>query len=240
MHRSVLPLVCLGFALIFLIPVPRVSAQVTKATDVAEQPQRNTQESSPPIVIAKKGTPTLDGKLDKIWASVEAVRVERPVEELLQSKRELVATADVKLLWDETHLYALWIVKDSKLSLDHIDDWQQDSVELFLDRNLKRTVFYQYDDAQYRVNYQGKLSGQGEGYRGDDLQAATAKTDAGYVVEMSILIPGGVMEPSHEMGIEFQVNDHRGRQGREAVVKWNHVEDDSWEDTSNFGIVQIQ
>ena len=42
------------------------------------------------------------------------------------------------------------------------------------------------------------------------------------------------------MRIEFQVNDHQGRQGREAVAKWNHIEDDSWEDTSNFGLVEFR
>ena len=42
------------------------------------------------------------------------------------------------------------------------------------------------------------------------------------------------------MGVEMQVNDHRGGQGRDAVAKWNHDEDDSWEDTSNFGIVELK
>ncbi len=204
--------------------------------------QSTTEIDSPPIpvVVAKKGSPSIDGKVDEVWSGVEKVRVDRPVEDLMLIEKSQAATATVKLLWDETHLYALWVVRDTKLSLDHNDDWQQDSVELFLDRNLKRTVFYQYDDAQYRVNYEGKVSGQGEGYVFDDIQGAAAKTDSGYVVEMSILIPGKVMEPGYKMGIELQVNDHRGGQGREAVMKWNHVEDDSWEDTSNFGIVEIR
>ena len=198
------------------------------------------QDQKPPVITAVKGSPVIDGKVDDLWAKAVGVQVRKPVNDLTVVEKEQMATATVKLLWDETHLYALWVVKDSKLSLDHYEDWQQDSVELFLDRNLKRTVFYQYDDAQYRVNYEGKVSGQGEGYVAEDLQAAASVNDSGYVVEMSILIPGRVMEPGHKMGVEMQVNDHRGGQGRDAVTKWNHDEDDSWEDTSNFGIVELK
>lgn len=90
------------------------------------------------------------------------------------------------------------------------------------------------------MNYEGQASGQGEGFVWDHLQGASAKTSTGYVVEMSILIPGGVLESGLQMGIEMQVNDNRGGQGRESVTKWNHTEDDSWEDTSNFGTLRLK
>ena len=56
---------------------------------------------------------------------------------------------------------------------------------------------------------------------------------------MSILIPGGVLVWASD-GDEMQVNDNRGGQGRESVTKWNHTEDDSWEDTSNFGTLRLK
>ena len=215
-------------------------AQDAEHDRVLEKSKGVTKTLSPPVVTAKKGSPKLDGKVDEIWKSVTGVHVQRPVEDLLLIEKSQAATAEVKLLWDETHLYALWVVKDAKLSLDHVDDWHQDSVELFLDRNHKRTVFYQYDDAQYRVNYEGKVSGQGEGYVFEDIQGAAAKTKSGYIVEMAVLIPGRVLEPGCKMGIEMQVNDHRGNNGRDAVMKWNHAEDDTWEDTSHFGVLELR
>ncbi len=214
---------------------------VEQKSQAEESTQKKTiAEKAVPKIVAEHGSPRVDGKVDSLWERANEVAVNRPVKELLKVDAASMATAKVKVLWDEQHLYALWEVTDSVLSLNHPDDWQQDSVELFLDRNGKRTVFYQYDDAQYRVNYASELSGQGEGYAGEDLQAVAVKTDSGYIVEMSILISGGLLKAGKKMGIEFQVNDHQGRQGREAVAKWNHIEDDSWEDTSNFGLVEFR
>ena len=250
MQRTVL------ITLIICMLVSHSSAQNTGQSDLSKQASKQDaavgdeakdagdaegdQKPSAPVAIAMKGSPAIDGKVDEVWEKADSVSVHRPVEDLTTLSKDQMATAQVKFLWDKQHLYALWVVKDSHLSVDHNDDWEQDSVELFLDRNLKRTVFYQYDDAQYRMNYEGHASGQGEGFVWDDLQGASAKTRTGYVVEMSILIPGGVLESGLQMGIEMQVNDNRGGQGRESVTKWNHTEDDSWEDTSNFGTLRLK
>ncbi|MDB4679123.1 hypothetical protein OAE79_02170 [Rhodopirellula sp.] len=194
----------------------------------------------PQVIQAKQASPTIDGMVDEVWKKSSPVSVNRSVASLLRMDAKDMATASVQLLWDEQHLYALWHVSDSKLSVDAGDDWEQDSVELFLDRNFKRSIFYQFDDAQYRSNYEGRRSGQGEGYVHDEFVASASKTADGYLVEMSILIVGDKLEVGRKMGVEMQVNDNRGGVGREAVAKWNHTEDDSWEDTSNFGVVELQ
>ena len=136
--------------------------------------------------------------------------------------------------------YALWQVKDAKLSAESSDEWAEDSVELFLDQNKKRTTIYQSDDAQYRVNFEGDLSGQGTGYDEADLKAATSKTDDGYIVEMSVRVKEIDLQPGAKLGLELQVNDDHGSGGRDSVAKWHHTEDDSWEDTSNFGTLELK
>jgi endo-1,4-beta-xylanase len=111
---------------------------------------------------------------------------------------------------------------------------------LFLDQNQKKTRYYQSDDAQYRVNFKGELSGQGEGYDETDLKAATSKTDDGYIVEMAVRVAKSDLKPGAKLGLELQVNDDHDSGSRDAVAKWHHAEDDSWEDTSNFGTLELK
>lgn len=42
------------------------------------------------------------------------------------------------------------------------------------------------------------------------------------------------------MGLELQLNDDPGTGSRGGVSKWNHAENDSYQDTSNFGIVLLK
>ena len=196
-------------------------------------------EPAKPVAVAIKGTPELDGKIDDIWKKAPTVDVKKAA--ILQIDEEDMATAKVQLLWDDAHLYVLWHVKDGLLSaVEGNDAWATDSVEFFLDQNNKGSMFYQDDDAQYRVNFKGGLSGQGEGYDESHLKAATAKVDGGYLVEMSVKVTKTKLEAGAKMGIELQVNDDHGSDSRDAAAKWNHTEDNSWEDTSNFGTLELK
>ena len=202
------------------------------------------------VAFAKKGTPNIDAKIDGIWKTCPKFLVNQPIAELLEIDSKEMATATVRLLWDDRYLYALWVVKDSKLSADAGDDWAQDSVELFLDQLQDKSTSYDTDDAQYRVNYEGIISGQGTGYDEADIKAATAKNKKGYVVEMAIRAhvsdmktgPGRLsdMKAGTIMGIEFQVNDEHDRAQRDAIAKWFHLKDDSWQDTSTFGTLKLK
>lgn len=218
----------------FRLPIPLLIIAFTVSVALADQ------ESEVPTALAVRGTPTIDGKVDEIWAKAEKVKVNRPVKDLLKIDQAEMATATVQLLWDDRHLYALWIVSDKHLSKEAGNDWEQDSIELFLDRNLKRSTFYQFDDAQYRVNYEGKRSGGGDGYLESEIEAGTVTTDGGYIVEMAIQIDDVELKSGTRMGLELQVNDSHGSGARDAVAKWYHTEDDSWENTSVFATVELQ
>lgn len=193
-----------------------------------------------PRAIAVKGTPEIDGKLDEAWKSAPRVSVSKPVPGLTLIDEKEMATAKVRLMWDEEHVYALWQVADSELSAGGSDPWTQDSVELFLDENMGRTLSYESDDAQYRVNFEGLVSGQGWGYEDGRVTAIAKKSKTGYVIEMAVRVHEIKLAKGMKLGIEFQVNDDPGSGDREAVAKWNHTEDDSWEDTSNFGTLLLK
>ena len=202
--------------------------------------QDQPEKSKKSIAVAKKGTPNLDAKIDEIWKNCPKYLVNQPIADLLEIDPKDMATATVRLLWDDRYLYALWVVKDAELSADADDDWAQDSVELFLDQQQDRSTSYENDDAQYRVNFEGKISGQGTGYAEADIKAATKKNKKGYIVEMAIRTHAADNKAGTVMGIEFQVNDDHGSAQRDAIAKWFHTEDDSWQDTSTFGTVELK
>lgn len=168
----------------------------------------------------------LDAKIDEIWKSCPKYLINKPITESLEIDPDDIATATVRLLWDDGKFYALWVVNDSELSADAGDDWAQDSIELFLDQNPARSTTYDADDAQYRVNYEGKISGQGSGYNEADIKAATEENKKDYIIEMAICTHVADMKPGTVMGIEFQVNDEHDRAQRDAIEKWFHTEDD--------------
>lgn len=221
-------------ALLLFAVTPLIVAQDTNESDTKEESEKG------PVAIAIEGTPKIDGEIEDAWKKAKKVKVTKPVESLLAIDEDSMATGSVRLMWDDEHLYALWQVNDSELSASASDDWAQDSVELFLDENNKKTPFYQSDDAQYRVNFEGRLSGQGEGFILESLKAATAKTKRGYLVEMAITVNESPLKTGDKLGLEMQINDDPGDGLRGAAAKWNHTEDDSWEDTSNFGTLELK
>jgi endo-1,4-beta-xylanase len=196
-------------------------------------------EASGAEATAIKGTPSVDGEVDDLWADVPEAKVDKIVtSESTVSEKEM-ATATVKLLWDDEHLYALWHVKDSKLAGDGSGPHENDSIELFVDELNQKAGDYQEDDAQYRVSFDGKLSG-GDTFSEDKVKAIAKKTDDGYLVEMSVKLSHAKREAGTRLGLELQVNDNTGNGTRSAVAKWNHNENDSYLSTSDFGTVVLK
>ncbi len=210
-----------------------VFVSIATAQDVGKKPER-------PTASAIFGTPKIDGEIDDAWNSVPAVEVKKIAKSETSMPEADVATGTVKLMWDKDYLYALWQVKDSKLSTKADNAYEQDSIELFVDELHERAGAYQKDDVQYRVSCEGKLSGAGEGYKEENLKAAVKRIDGGYLVEMSVRLSFAKREGGTKMGLELQLNDDPGTGSRGGVSKWNHAENDSYQDTSNFGIVLLK
>ncbi len=223
----------LAFKLSALWSCSVLAINFVKAQDAPKKPER-------PTAIAIYGTPKIDGEIEDSWKNATAVEVKRIVKSETSMVESEVATGTVKLMWDKEKLYALWQVKDSKLSAKSNNDYEQDSIEFFVDELHERAGAYQKDDAQYRVSYEGKLSGAGEGYKEENLKAAVKKIDGGYLIEMSVKHSFAKAEGGTKMGLELQINDDPNTGSRGAVTKWNHAENDSYQSTSNFGILMLK
>ncbi len=228
----ILSFACESFKFIAFSAVT-VFISISSAQDEGKKPER-------PTASAIFGTPKIDGEIDDAWKSVPTVEVKKLVKSETSMPEADVATGTVKLMWDKDYLYALWQVKDSKLSVKADNAYEQDSIELFVDELHERAGAYQKDDAQYRVSCEGKLSGAGEGYKEENVKAVAKRIDGGYLIEMSVRLSFAKREAGTKMGLELQLNDDPGTGSRGGVSKWNHAENDSYESTSNFGIVLLK
>lgn len=221
------------FSLLFSVLLG--SQHITFAQEIGE-----TNPSKPTEPVAIHGTVKVDGEIDDAWKDVPELEVKKICVSETSIDESKVAKATVKLLWDKDNLYALLHVKDSKLSDASSNDYEQDSIELFVDELNQKAGSYQEDDAQYRVSYKGKISGGGNGYSESKIKAVAKEVDGGYLVELSIKLEHAKKEAGSKLGIELQVNDDPGHGSRAGVSKWNHAENDSYLDTKNFGTVTLK
>ena len=167
-----------------------------------------------PTMEIKQGTVNVDGEIDDAWKNAETVKLEIVVQ-------SVAVTCDAKLLWDKDNLYVLMDVKDKVLNDASSDDYQQDSIEVFIDEDHKKPESYQPDDKQYRVSYKNKLSFNGEKCKAENMKSAVKLTDGGYLVEASFKWTDITPEAGKTViGLELQVNDATSAGSRSGTLSW--------------------
>ena len=177
------------------------------------------------------GTPVIDGKYDDSWANAKEVVTNELVEGTIG------ATAKVKTMWDENYLYVIADITDKLLNKSNKNEWEQDSVEIFIDQNNNKTAHYQEDDAQIRINFENELSGSG--YNKEALKSKTTVTDTGYIVEVAIPLDKVQVKDGDLVGFDFQVNDSDEFGTRTGVVTWCDGSGGSYANTSGFGNLKL-
>jgi len=185
---------------------------------------------------AMRGTPVIDGKIDAVWESVPALMTDREVKsENSLDDGQKISQASVKCLWDEGHLYCLAEVKDEKISVAASDDWEQDSVEFFVDENMSKANSYDDDDAQYRTTADG-VESFGSSTSSDSYKSKVTKVDGGYIVEASIKLN---TESRKKIGFDAQVNNDPGTGSRGSIAKWNDATNDTFESLAGVGVLEL-
>lgn len=178
------------------------------------------------------GTPVVDGKIDDIWNNAKAITTNTWV------TGNSGATAKVRTMWDNNNLYVLTEVTDSLLNKSSANNYEQDSVEVFLDQNDNKTTSYEKDDYQIRVNYDNEQSFGSTG-KPEGFQSATSKTSTGYIIEEKIPVTAVKAEAGAIMGFDVQVNDSNDKGKRTGVVTWCDGSGVSYANTSNYGNLQL-
>jgi endo-1,4-beta-xylanase len=186
-------------------------------------------------VDAAKGTPSIDGVADPIWARAATVTT------TVQVAGSGGGTATAKLLWDAGHLYVLATVSDPSLDETSANAYEQDSVEIFVDPDNSKNTGYNDDDGLYRISFSNHqtISGNFDGFAiADNLRSATRVVPGGYVVEASIQLDTIQPAAGSLLGFDLQVNDATAG-ARTAVHTWQDPTGLSYLNTSRWGVVRL-
>ncbi|MEV5025397.1 endo-1,4-beta-xylanase [Paenibacillus sp. LPE1-1-1.1] len=186
------------------------------------------------LASAAYGTPAIDGNMDDAWANAAVYTTEV----LVEQNNGAVAKADFRTMWDKEHLYVYAVVTDSLLSDAISNDWEQDSVEIFVDQNNGKTASYQDDDGQYRINYNNVKTVGGHATN-DNYTSAAKQISGGYIVEAAISLDTITPADGTLLGFDFQVNNDQDGGTRDSVLTWNDPTGQSYANTSRFGVVQF-
>ncbi|MBN2256316.1 MAG: endo-1,4-beta-xylanase [Anaerolineaceae bacterium] len=185
------------------------------------------------LTSAVQGTPVIDAEEDGIWADANEIVTD------VWALGESGATAKVKTLWDDAHLYIYAVVSDTLLSDASRNDYEQDSIEVFIDQNNAKTAAYQADDAQYRISFNNLQSFNGDA-KAELITSKTKIVDGGYVVELAIKFDAITPQEGALIGFDFQVNnDENGDGVRDSISKWNDPTNLSYMNTSRFGLLMF-
>lgn len=190
------------------------------------------------LATAKKGTPTIDGEEDSIWAKAEEISTDTVV-----SGSVYGAKAKVKVLWDENKLYVFARVYDPILNSANANAWERDSIEIFVDENNGKSTSYQDDDAQFRVNYNNEQS-FGTGALANNFYTVSkvvykdGNVD-GYIVEAAVYAKTIKFSNGLIIGFDVQVNDADNSGKRVNVLTWSDPVGNDYKDTSRFGCLEL-
>lgn len=184
------------------------------------------------VYQAPKGSPTIDGEIDAIWEKAPIVKTETVVVGSAPS------TASVRVLWDESYIYVLAEVADSKLAVNAPESYMNDSLEIFLDQNNAKSKSYEKDDYQFRISCKNFFDTGG--YAKTSMGVSAAKEiEGGYLIEFSCQLDQISAEPGLILGIDFQVNENDGSGARTAISKWNDTTNESWKSTAGWGELEL-
>lgn len=179
-------------------------------------------------IVAYFGSPVIDGEIDEVWDRAEGVTPQ-------YISGDIETTAIFRVLWDDHSLYVLAQVRDSDLSVDSPNAYEQDSVEIFLDESNDKTVDYGSDDLHFRVNYENlRTADTGDP---DGFYTGTVIDDEGYSVVLRVPLNDSY-DNGDVLGIELQVNDASGS-SRIGTLNVFDGSGEAWRDVSVFGEVVL-
>ena len=186
-----------------------------------------------PYASIKKGTAIVDAEKGDVWDNVDSI----PLTINLKASEDV--SAEAQLMWDKDNLYLFMTVMDPVLNAGSVNDYEHDSIELFIDELNQKSGSYQDDDKQYRVNYQNKQSFNGNSCKAEYIDSAAKEIDGGYVIEAAIKWTSLEPKAGDKIGLELQINDANANNSRNGTLSWYDTSGNGWQDTSVFGTADL-
>ncbi|WRS27189.1 family 43 glycosylhydrolase [Oscillospiraceae bacterium MB08-C2-2] len=184
--------------------------------------------------IIPYGTPQLgEGVVDPLWDTVEGLYVDKHL-----TMASGPSSGIGKAMWDDENLYVMTTVTDPVLNNANSNDYQHDSVEIFVDEHNAKTASYGDGMGQYRVSYTNKKS-FGSSTDSTGFESWTWTVDKGFVVLTKIPFKHASPGAGSEIGFDLQINDASASGSRQDVVMWFDLTGQSYADGTGWGTAQL-
>ena len=239
-----------GYQTEFSIPVSNITVAKKIGFDirvangdtlVSYNDYNNTQDTSSeyyaeavfkPYALVGNGTAVVDGNKEAVWT-------EKGQEIPLTINLGSQVSATVTALWDEEYLYIFAEVKDAVLNNDSANEYEQDSLEVFIDENNHKSDAYEEDDKQYRISYTNYQSFNGEKCVKENVTSVAKVTADGYVIEAAYKWTDITPKAGMEIGLEFQINDANDTGKRIGTLSWYDETGMGWSSPGVYGTVKL-
>ncbi len=162
---------------------------------------------------APYGTPDMDGEVDAVWEYAEWTAVDKPYD----GSTDTDSTLQIKMLWDEYHLYFLAEVYDTDINVEN------DIVEVYIDELMDRASSYGDDDSQTRFKVaDGKLpDNAGTNHQSDVECVVNALGGDKYLLEGCIMWMAAKPVEGLQIGLEFMYNEGNATSDFVEAYRWN-------------------
>ncbi|MGD0336009.1 MAG: sugar-binding protein [Candidatus Omnitrophota bacterium] len=219
--------------LLILIFVVLLSANVVFAGIVIDCPYPNTKK--------------IDGLLDD-WDVNSFTHIPHD-KGPLKGRDDRDISCDFATAADDKYLYVAAIISDDKLIYGKINDYTEDSLEIYIDANNKKTRYYEKDDAQIGIpainiglhNISNPRLYSFGGGKNTGTRVAAVRSKNGWIVEAAIPFSNAnwKIKPAvgKSIGFNLQVNDNDRNKGRDHQLVWSDLDtnNESWQSTAVFG-----
>ena len=213
-----------------VVLVLALSASLAFGSSANPAPDADVLMADAPIMI--------DGVTDAAWAAASWNAMDDTI-------GGLDLTGQWKALWDADNLYLLIDVADHESAVDGPADWQDDSVEIYMDADLSRSAPMVGNDSQYTIARGNNTvtSGTNSG----NWSGAIAAADISFAYRLEVAIPwvsqDWVANPGDIIGFGLAINDDDDGGERDDQIFWNPEGNGdigmSWTDSSQFPEIRL-
>jgi hypothetical protein len=148
------------------------------------------------------------------------------------------ARGQVFVSWDATNLKLDFQIRDATPQNDSANNWEDDSVEIYLDLNHAKSATYDADDFQVNVPRDaGTLVGIGANINFGSITVVRTESAGGY--ELKVTLPwaalnGAGSQVGKTIGFDIGLNDDNGGGTRDTQIML-YGNDQNFNNTSQFG-----
>jgi hypothetical protein len=189
--------------------------------------------------------PAIDGVVDDVWSTATEQEMPNTINGS-EPSGPADASGKWRAMWDWEHIYILVIVKDDILNNDS-GDWNDDSVEFYIDGDNSKGETVDDNDHQYTVRWNDEEIETPSAFHNGEpslvgYEYAIKTTGDGYIYEARIPWTSIIAEPpvaGDLVGIDMYYNDDDDGGGRDTQIAWHSEAGAGWNTPSMWGTARL-